>query len=207
VSRSVFWLAAAFGVALSSPAAAQVAILQIQIIEGDGAVHAPGSRSAHPLAVQVTDETGKPVGEASVSFHLPDEGPGGTFPNGLRTEIAVTDVRGRAALRGLQVNRVAGRFQVRILASREQARAGTVSFQYIADPASGAASPHRPAPQRAEKGGHGRWALIAAIAGGGAIAGLVAARSGRTPEGAAVPAPASVPAPTVGVPSFTLGKP
>ena len=39
----------------------------------------------------------------------------------------------------MQLNRVPGRFQVRIIASKEQATAGTVSFQYIADPASGAA--------------------------------------------------------------------
>jgi hypothetical protein len=207
VYKRLFWLAAAFGVALTSPATAQVAILQIQVIEGDGAVHAPGSRSAHPLAVQVTDETGKPVPEASVSFHLPEEGPGGTFTNGLRTEIAVTDARGRASLRGLQVNRTSGRFQVRIVASREQARAGTVSFQYIAEPNSGAASPNTPAHQKAESGGHGKWAFLAAIAGGGAVAGLLAARSGRTPAAAAVPPPAVTPTLSVGIPTVTVGKP
>lgn len=205
--RRLFWLAAAFGVALSSPATGQVAILQIQVIEGDGAVHAPGSRSAHPLAVQVTDETGKPVPEASVSFHLPEAGPGGTFTNGLRTEIAVTDARGRAALRGLQVNRVSGRFQVRIVASREQARAGTVSFQYIAEPGSGAASPNRPAQPKAEPARRGRLAFVAAIAGGGALAGLLAARSGRPPEATAVPPPAATPPLTVGTPTITVGKP
>jgi hypothetical protein len=204
VYKRVFWLAAAFALALSSPATAQVAILQIQVIEGEGAVHAPGSRSAHPLAVQITDETGKPVPEASVSFHLPDNGPGGTFTNGLRTEIATTDARGRAALHGLQVNRISGRFQVRIIASREQARAGTVSFQYIAEPNSGAASPHK-----AESGGHGKWALMAAIAGGGAVAGLLAARSGSAASGAtaAPPPPAQGPTLTVGVPTTTVGKP
>jgi hypothetical protein len=206
VDSRLFWLAAAFGLALPSPATAQVAILQIQVIEGEGAVHAPGSRSARPLTVQVTDETGKPVPEASVSFHLPEDGPGGAFPNGLRTEIAVTDAHGRASLRGLQVNRNAGRFQVRIVASREQARAGTVSFQYIAEPNSGAASPNRPAGPRAESR-HGQWAFVAAIAGGGAVAGLLAARSGKTVPSAAAPAPPAVPTVTVGTPTITVGKP
>ena len=151
-------------------------------------MHAPGSRSARPLAVQVTDETGKPIPEASGSFHLPD-------------------AHGRASLRGLQVNRNSGRFQVRIVASREQARAGTVSFQYIAEPNSGAASPNRPAPRKAESGGHGKWAVVAAIAGGGAVAGLLAARSGRTPATAAVPPPAVIPTLTVGIPTVTVGKP
>ena len=62
-------LAAALVVALSGSATAQVAILQIQIVEGEGAVYAPGARSARPLAVEVTDETGRPVAGAAVSFH------------------------------------------------------------------------------------------------------------------------------------------
>ena len=119
----------------------------------------------------------------------------------------VTDARGRAALRGLQVNRVSGRFQVRIVASREQARAGTVSFQYIAEPGSGAASPNRPAQPKAEPARRGRLAFVAAIAGGGALAGLLAARSGRPPEAAAVPPPAATPPLTVGTPTITVGKP
>src|SRR5438093_61797 len=89
---------------LSQPISAQVAILQITVIEGEGAVHVPGSRSSRPLTVEITDETGKPVPNAAVSFHVPDDGPGGTFPNGLRTAVVTTDTRGRSSLRGLQVN-------------------------------------------------------------------------------------------------------
>jgi hypothetical protein len=47
--------------------------------------------------------------------------------------MEMTDDRGRATVRGLQWNRISGRFQIRIVASREQARAGMVSFQYIGD--------------------------------------------------------------------------
>src|SRR5947207_13362891 len=118
---------AAFVVTLVCPAIAQVAILQIQLLEADGAVHAPGSRSTRPLIVAVTDETGRPVAGAAVSFHLPEEGPGGAFANGLHTEVAVTDAQGRVVLHGLQVNRVPGRFQIRVIANKEQARAGVMS--------------------------------------------------------------------------------
>ena len=117
-----------------APALAQVAILQIRVIEGEGAVHLPGSRSTRPITVEITEETGKPVAGAAVSFHLPEDGPGGAFVNGLRTEVVVTDAHGRASLHGLLANRIPGRFQIRILASKEQARAGTVSFQYVAEP-------------------------------------------------------------------------
>ena len=54
---------------------AQVAILQIQVTGGEGSVHAPGARDARAIAVVVTDETGRPVDGAAVSFHLPDQGP------------------------------------------------------------------------------------------------------------------------------------
>src|SRR5262245_13641328 len=117
----------------SSQLTGQVAILQITVVEGEGVVHVPGSRSSRPLTVEITEETGKPVADASVSFHIPEDGPGGTFPNGLRTAVATTDARGRATVRGLQTNRNPGRFQIRIFASKEQARAGTVSFQYIGE--------------------------------------------------------------------------
>jgi len=68
-----------------------------------------------------------------VSFHLPDNGPGGTFTNDLRTDVATTDARGRCTVRAFQANRPSGRFQIRIVASKEQARAATVSFQYIGE--------------------------------------------------------------------------
>ncbi len=80
-----------------------------------------------PLTVEVTDATGQPVAGARVSFQVPEEGPGGLFPNGLRTDLATTDSNGRATVRGLQLNRIAGSFNVRITAAKEQARAGTIA--------------------------------------------------------------------------------
>ena len=189
-------LLAALALALSGPAAAQVAILQIQVIEGEGAVHLPGSHSAHPLTVQVTDETGKPVEGAAVSFHLPEDGPGGAFTNGLRTDVATTDARGRASARGIQFNRTGGRFQVRIFASKEQARAGMASFQYVAETSGG----------EAKAGLHSRrkWiAVVAGVAAGGVLGGVLAGRSGAA---AAVP-PSTPPALTVGTPTISVGKP
>ena len=187
-------------ITLAAAASAQIAILQIKIVEGEGAVHVPGARSPRPLTVEVTDETGQPVRGAAVSFHLPEDGPGGTFANGLRTEIVITDSHGRATLHGLQANRTGGRFQIRILASKEQARAGIVSFQYVAQ--------LKPAATPAATHGHTRWLALGAAIAGGAVAGLVAARGSNTPTPVpppAVTAPAAVP--TVGTPTITVGHP
>ena len=188
----------------AAAALAQVAILQIRMIEGEGAVRQPGSRSTRPITVEITEETGKPVSGAAVSFHLPEDGPGGAFVNGLRTEVVITDIHGRASLHGLLANRIPGRFQIRILASKEQARAGTISFQYVAEVRGGVAAVSA-APARRVK-----WIAVAAAVAGGAVAGIVALRGGAAPA-AATPAAATAStvslALTIGNPSITVGKP
>jgi len=190
-----------FAVSLAPSASAQVAILQIQVVEGEGAIHQPATRSSRLLVVQITDETGKPVAGAAVSFHLPDDGPGGTFSSGLRTDVVMTDSRGRAALRAFTANRTAGRFQIRIVASKEQARAGTVTYQYIADIKPGTTA------KAAHTSHTGRWiAIAAAAAGGGAIAALTAGRSGSTTP-AALPTTPTAPVFSIGNPTISVGRP
>jgi hypothetical protein len=191
---AVLWL---LGVA---PALAQVAILQIRVIEGEGAVHLPGLRSTRPITVEITEETGKPVAGTAVSFHLPEDGPGGSFANGLRTEVVVTDAQGRASLYGLVANRIPGRFQIRILASKEQARAGTVSFQYVAEPTGKALAALSKAPA-----GRRKWIFVAAGVAAGAVA-VAATRGGAGSPAAATPN-APPPAFNIGAPAITVGKP
>jgi hypothetical protein len=196
--------ATALLLALGCTATAQVAILHIRVVEGEGAVYAPGSRSARPLTVEVTDETGAPVAGAAVSFHLPEEGPGGLFANNIHTDVAVTDSHGHASVRGLQLNRTPGRFMILIVASKEQARAGMASFQYIAEAGSGAGPGGHPA-KAGSSHGHRKWIAVAAVAmlvgGGAAAAILVAGRSGSTP------APAPTITLSIGTPAITVGKP
>ena len=191
-------------------AVAQIAVLHIRVIEGEGAINPAGSHNARPLTVEVTDETGRPVEGASVSFHLPEEGPSGTFGNGLRTDVTVTDGRGRANLHTMQLNRTPGRLAIRIVASKENARAGMVSFQYIADPKDGTG------PATSAKSGpsfmHGplKWVVAAAVAGGAAAAGvLLAGKSGSAPAPASAPSATTTSSTgiTIGSPSLSVGKP
>jgi hypothetical protein len=173
------------------------------VVEGEGAVQQPGVRASRPLTVEITEETGKPVAGAAVSFHLPEDGPGGAFTNGLRTEVVITDERGRASVHGLVANRTGGRFQIRIVVSKEQARAGTVSFQYVAEPKPGAVT------GTAHVRSHRTLYLVAAAVAGAAAAGMAVSHSGNS----AAPATASQPvtpvtvALTIGTPTITVGKP
>jgi hypothetical protein len=143
------FLARTLAVAFPCVAMAQIAVLQIKVLEGEGAVHPPGARIARPLTVEVTDETGRPVAGAAVSFQLPPEGPSGLFSNGLRTDLVLTDASGHASIHSVQLNRAGGQFRIRITAVKEQARAGAVSLQYIAENHDGAlaasAKPRPPA--------------------------------------------------------------
>jgi hypothetical protein len=193
------WFAAALVVALCRTSTAQVANLQIRVVEGDGGIHAPGARSSKPLTVEVTDETGRAVPRAAVSFHLPDDGPGGIFANGLRTDVVTTDDHGRASLRGWQLNHVSGRFQIRITASKEQATAGLISFQYISEPTAGTEANNIGA-TRGVSHSRLKWLAIVALAGRGvAGAGLVVSRHTAST--------ATTPVLTIGPPAITVGKP
>ena len=184
----------------------QVAILQIRVVEGDGAVHAAGSRATRGLIVEVTDETGKPVAGAAVNFRLPDEGPGGVFANGMKTEVVITSPDGRAALWGMQWNRVEGPFQIRVTAAKGQARAGTVVSQYLSQAVAGKQSGAigaRPVAVAARSRSKWLWiGLIAAGAVGGGMAAGMSKSSKADTAGASTP-----PSLSVGAPSITVGKP
>jgi hypothetical protein len=166
----------------------QAAILQIRVTEGEGAVLPAGGRGARPIAVQVTDETGKPVEGAAVGFQLPDEGASGVFANGLRSELVLTDAEGRAAVRGMRWNRTSGPLQIRITASKGPARAGTIASAYVSDTV---------AARRSNR----KWVVLGIAAGaaaGGVAYGLSRSDSGSSPQAAP---------PRIGVPVITIGAP
>lgn len=201
-------------------AVAQIAILQIKVVEGEGTVHPAGARVPHPLTVAVTDEMGRPVSGAAVSFQLPADGPGGLFSSGLRTDLVITDASGRATIRSMALNRTAGQIRIRITAVKEQARAGMLAFQYINGP-EGANAPESarantasaPAASGRSPGitsttvkmgsRHGKkWIVLGAIAAGGGAAFLGATRAGGSkksgPSGSTV---------SIGTPAITIGHP
>jgi len=186
------------------PPAQEAAILQIRVLEGDGAVHALGSRSGRPLSVQIADETGKPVSGAAVSFRLPDDGPGGVFASGMKTEVVVTGADGRAAVWGILWNRTAGPFQVRVTTVKGQSRAGAVIPHYLSDAVT--EKPFAGMPITA--GGHsrGKWFYAVLLVTAGVAAGGAAMGLSRYSKPAAQPAAAqTLTTPTqVGAPSTAV---
>lgn len=111
--------------------------LQLKVLDGEGAEHRVGGRAAHAVTVLVTDEAGKPVENAVVSFRLPEAGPSGTFNSGLHTEIVTTGPDGRAVISSVQWNSNPGQVALRITAMKDQARAGIISTQYLSEKAAG----------------------------------------------------------------------
>src|SRR5262249_17322211 len=126
--------------------------------------------------------------------------------NALATDVTITDARGRATLSSLNANRISGPFQIRIVASKEQARAGMVSFQYIGETKGGSSAA---ATATTPSNHHGRWIAVLLVAGAGAAAGIVAGRSSspslQSSAGGGAPTP--VPVVSIGAPSITVGHP
>lgn len=186
--------------ALSVSANASV-IVQLRVVEGEGTTYRIGTRASRGLTVLVTDEGGRPLDMASVSFRLPDQGATGTFSSGLRTEVVTTGPDGRASVWGMQWNKTSGMVQIRITAVKEQARAGIISTQYLSDsvtPTAGGEGVFK-----ASHGGH-KWLWIAAIAGlaaGGA--GYAVLRS----QGASNPTNPALAGLSIGTPSIIVGHP
>jgi hypothetical protein len=173
------------------------AVLAIRLTEGDGSIYAKGSRATRGLTVLITDETGRPVEGATVSFSLPADGPSGEFSSGGRTEIATTRADGRAAVWGMQWNRTSGPFEIRITAVKGQARAGTVSSQFLSD----AAEVKDAAPAKTH-GGH-KLLWISVIIVGAAAAGVAGVVAGK--GSAAAPAGNAVTPLQIGTPTISLG--
>jgi hypothetical protein len=103
--------------------------LNIVIIEGDGAINNIKQRTAREPIVQVEDQNHKPVAGAAVLFELPQNGAGATFAQGAHTATFVTDQTGRAVAHGLRVNKIQGKFQIKVTATSQGRTAVTTISQ------------------------------------------------------------------------------
>ena len=184
--------------ALWLPAIAQVApMLNLVVLEGEGATNNIRQRTAREPVVQVQDENHKPVAGAIVVFTLPSNGAGGTFANGARTLTVISDNNGQAAARGFHPTGQ-GRFQIRVNASHNRQTASIAINQINAAIGAAGAS--------ASTGISGKLIAIIAVVGAAAAGGAIyATHNGNGGGGAGTPTP--VPGTTVAAGSGSVGPP
>lgn len=165
--------------------------INILILEGEGAINNVRQRVAREAMVQVEDENHKPVAAAAVTFFLPGDGASGVFSNGSRSITVLTDSEGKAAVRGIKLNKVQGKMQMRVQASFRGLTNNAIITQSSVVGAGAVA------------GGviSGKLLAIILLGAAGAVAGgVVAANNGGKSTAAAAPTVVTPGTPTVGPP-------
>jgi hypothetical protein len=163
-------VAVPFVTLLISSAAAQSPIITIRVVQGDNAINSIRMHRGHDPVVQVLNDSGEPLSNATVSFLLPATGASATFGDRGLSETVETDSHGMALGRGLVPNRVEGQFHIRVTASWRGEAANATIQQTNAEPA--------------VKSARSKW-IIAAVVAGGAAGGAIAAMSGGKSSSAA----------------------
>jgi hypothetical protein len=170
------------------------ASVNIQIVEGDGAINSIRLRRGHDPVVRVITPNGEPVSGAMVTFLAPSTGPSGTFSGSGVSMTVQTDDRGIAAGRGFRPNNVAGQFRIRVTTSWLGAPASASLAQTNTEPV--------------VRSGRGKTIAIIAVIAGAAVGGAVAAvggGGGSSNNGgtSAAPPPGGITAgtPTIGPPN------
>lgn len=119
----------------------QAAMLNIVVVQGEGAINNIRQRTAREPIVRVEDENHKPVSGAAVVFTVPGQGASGTFTGGLQSLTVMTNNQGLAVARGFRPNNLAGQFEIRVTASlgQQTATAAIAQSNALAAAAAGAA--------------------------------------------------------------------
>lgn len=162
-------------------------MLNIVVVQGDGAMGQVGRRASHDPIVRIVDEKQSPVSGAAVVFTLPTEGASGSFANGSKTLTVVTDAAGVATAKGLRFNGIPGKVPIHLNASYKGLGANA-SMMLITE---------APAGYKAKNGGRGHGKLVAVVlvlAGGAAASGAVLATRSSNPS-----TPSSIPAPPAAI--------
>ena len=142
----------------------------IQILDGEGALNDIRGGTAREPIVQIEDENHKPIAGVLVIFSTPSSGPSATFSNGLTSFQTTTLSDGRAIASGFKPNGISGTYQVQVHAS-----SGDLSSQAVINQTN--VTPPSTAPAHAARALPVKViAIIAAAAGGAAVAGFLATR-------------------------------
>jgi len=105
--------------------------LQIRVLDDRAAGVAPGTHTAHALAIQLTDAAGASVKDAAVVFRLPESGPSGKFADGSTASVVYTDAAGKADAGEITWGTEQGSIAVRVTAAKGTAHAGVLYEQLL----------------------------------------------------------------------------
>jgi len=160
-------------------------MLNLVVVEGEGAINNIRLRTAREPIVQVQDENHKPVAGAIVTFTMPSRGASGVFANGSQTLTVTTDQQGQAVARGLKPNGVKGQVKIRVNAnSRGQTATTTITQTNAVLTAAGAVASGAAI--------SGKLIAVLAIVGAAAAGGAVYATTHNGNNNAVTPAASTV---------------
>lgn len=115
--------------------------LNINVIEGAGAVNNIRTRAPHELTVEVDDENDRPVAGVVVTFFAPNEGPGGSFVGDTQLLTVLTDKDGRAVASSYRPNGTVGDYKIQVTATyNDQTATTSISQSNQAPPVTAAKS-------------------------------------------------------------------
>jgi hypothetical protein len=98
----------------TSAAASGNSGIKILILEGQHATNSVQGATAIPPVLEIRDENDLPIEGATVTFQLPQNGPGGFFPGQKLTLTTKTDFRGQVGATGLVPNEKEGTFHIHV---------------------------------------------------------------------------------------------
>jgi hypothetical protein len=172
-------------------------LLNIVVVDGEGAINNVGQRATHNPSVRIEDENQRPISGAAVVFTLPTEGPSGEFSNGSKTLTIITNNQGIATAQGLKVFWTAGKLQIHVNASYRGQTARTNITQFNMAVPGG----------KTEKASNKKLWIIVAVAAAAAGGGAVAALSHGGSTATTGVTPPSTPAIVITPGSGTVGPP
>jgi 5-hydroxyisourate hydrolase-like protein (transthyretin family) len=115
--------------------------LNINVIEGAGAVNNIRTRAPHELTVEVDDENDRPIAGVVVTFFAPNEGAGGSFAGDTQLLTVLTDKDGRAVASSYRPNGTVGDYKIQVtVAYNDQTATTSISQSNQAPPVTAAKS-------------------------------------------------------------------
>jgi len=177
--------------------------LKLETLEGDGAVYNLRSRTFSRPRVRVLEADGRPAAGATVTFRLPDAGPGAAFAEG-RIATVSADANGEATVPALKLNSQLGAWEIRLAAVHRGVTARASIQQINAAPVEAMAA--------GGKRSRSLYWLAAVAAGVATVATVGLASSSPSARSRGVSAPGAAVAPvspplTISVGAGTVGAP